>query len=368
MPSIAIFTPTRSSIKLFYRVYRELYEDGGFTILHYDVVEESGWFEKGVQYVSLDYDKPARVLKYDGDSDLASLVIEAVEKDEPDLALLAGYSEATKEILAVLTGMGVKTIHLEGGLRTYRKTGEELMRQMIDWSSHVNLTPDIYGYKNLVREGFPKTQLYNVGSLLVDTALSNISRADKLSSIIEELELTKNRYIYAYTERINPRNFLEHLGRASIKWDIDIVVPLTKAQKRSLIEGNVYYDLMTKYYLVLIEIQDYLDHLSLINNSRHVITDSSELALETVVLRRGVSIVDGSDDLYRLIDRGMASQASLESLGKLPLDSLRRRGGVDPIKVFGGGESHLRVIDAIDGFIDEELVLPEWNGPVHMEE
>ncbi len=367
MPSIAIFTPTRSSIKLFSRIYRELVEGGKYTVLHYDVVEEAGWFEKGLQYISLEYDRPRKTLKYRDMEHLRELVREVVESDEPDLAVLAGYSPATLEIIKILGESGVKTVHLEAGLRTYSESEEEYLRQSIDWSSHINLTPHTSNYQNLVREGFPKAQLYNVGSPLVDTALSNLSKAERLSSIMDELELTRLRYILGYTERRDPTEFVTRLGELSLKWDIDIVVPLTKAQKKRLIDNEIYYQLMTKYLLMPIEIQDYLDHLALINNARHIITDSSELALETAVLRKGVTIVDGSGDLYGLVRRGLANKASMDELLNTSLDTLKRRGGVDATKLFGGGESHIRIVEALEGFLNTEVSIPKWRGPLYSE-
>jgi len=105
MPSIAMFTPTRSSIILLSRVYRELMDTQDMSILHYDVVEEHGWFEKGLQYVSLEFDKPRRVIRYRDMESLVDEVRRVVERDEPDLAVLAGYSPATKTILETLTSM-----------------------------------------------------------------------------------------------------------------------------------------------------------------------------------------------------------------------------------------------------------------------
>ena len=363
MPSIAIFTPTRSSIILLSRVYRELIESTDISILHYDVVEEHGWFEKGLQYISLEYDKPRRVIRYRDTEALINEVREVVERDEPDLAVLAGYSPATKTILDTLSSLDVRTIHLESGLRTYIESEEEYLRQYIDWHSTVNLTPGRQYYENLVREGFPREQLYNVGSPIVDAVLTNISRAERLSSILDEIGLERRRYILAYTGSRDPSRFLEAVGEASLKWDIDVVIPLAKWQKKRLIDMGLYYESMTKYLVIPIEIQDYLDHLSLINNSRHVVTDSPELALESSVLRRGVTLITGSPDLYNLVDRGVATTASIDELSSIPVERLGRRRGLDVSKVFGGGESHLRIVDAVKGFVDARLTKPIWRGP-----
>jgi len=214
-----------------------------------------------------------------------------------------------------------------------------------------------------VREGFPREQLYNVGSPIVDAVLTHISRAERLSSILDEIGLEKRRYILAYTSSRDPSRFLEAVGRASLKWDLDVVIPLAKWQKKRLMDRGIYYESMTKYLVIPIEIQDYLDHLSLINNSRHVVTDSPELALESSILRRGVTLVTGSPDLYNLVDRGVATRASIEELSSIPIESLGRRRGLDVSKVFGGGESHLRIIDAVKGFVDARLTRPVWRGP-----
>jgi len=361
MLRIALFTPTLESVILLSPIYKHMMEEG-YTPLFYDVVEEGGWFEKGVQFISLGYSRPKRILRFNNYRDLNHLIDRIAEKDEPDIAVLAGYSKATYHILNRFRLHKIRTLHIESGLRSYRESPDEALRQAIDWSSTYNLIPTKTHYRNLVDEGFPQDHMYISGSTYVDSVLTNLTDAVAKSSILEELNTSRYNYVYSYLSGNKLSSYVDGIGEASLTWDIDVIMPLKSRLKNLLKEAGKYYDLMTQYYIVPIEQVDYLDHLNLIYNSRFIVTDDYRVALEAAILKKGVVILDIDRDLYGLTELSIARYLPSDRLGRVGLSELEVRPSKDISKLFGGGEGRIHALNAIKGFADAEYWMPEWRG------
>ena len=360
MLRIALFTPTLESIILLSPVYREI-ENSGNIMLFYDVVEEHGWFEKGIQYTSLEYSKPRRVIRELSGEGFYREINRIISKDEPDIAVLAGYSPATLKLLKILRKHGLKTIHLEAGLRNYIDDYWEALRQAIDWNSIFNILPSKMHHDNLRNEGFPIDQMYITGSLYVDSVLTNMSSALTSSNILEELGVERYNYVYSYVTSRNISKYSKYLGEASLTWDMDVVIPLRRDAKDSLKRDDLYYKLLNEYFIMAIEQVDYLDHINLIYNSSSIFTDDPRIALEASILKKQVYILDESQDLYGLGRIGTAKYISPDRLSEIDVKQAKR-----PIKdiksLYGGGESRFRVLEAIEGFSRASYRDAKWRG------
>lgn len=361
MPRIALFTPTLESVILLSPIYKYMIEEG-HTPLFYDVVEEGGWFEKGVQFISLGYSRPKRIIRYNDYKDLESLIDRIAEKDEPDIAVLAGYSKATYHLLNRFRLHRIRTLHIESGLRSYRESAEEVLRQATDWSSTYNLTPSRMHYNNLADEGFPEDLMYISGSPYVDSVLTNLTDAINKSSILEELNIDKNNFVYSYISSVDIANYIDGIGKASLSWDIDFIMPLKANLKNRLKQAGLYYSIMTQYYIVAIEQVDYLDHLNLIYNSRFVVTDDYRVALEAAILKKGIVMLNIDRDLYGLTKLSMAKYLSPDRLSSLSLHEIPTKTSKDISKSFGAGKSRIHALNAIIGFSKAEYQMPEWRG------
>ncbi len=361
MLRIALFTPTLESVILLSPIYKYMMEEG-HSPLFYDVVEEGGWFEKGVQFISLGYSRPKRILRYKDYRDLNRLIDRIAEKDEPDIAVLAGYSKATYHLLNRFRLHRIRTLHIESGLRSYRESSDEALRQAIDWSSTYNLTPTKTHYNNLVDEGFPQDLMYISGSTYVDSVLTNLTEAVAKSGILEELDTSRNNYVYSYISGIDIPSYIDGLGNASLSWDIDVIMPLRARLKNRLKEAGLYYNLMTQYYIIPIEQVDYLDHLNLIYNARFIVTDDYRVALEAAILKKGVVILDIDRDLYGLTELSVAKYLPPDKLSGVSLSEMPTKTSKDVSKIFGGGESRIHAFNAIKGFSNAEYWIPEWRG------
>lgn len=361
MLRIALFTPTMESVILLAPIYKHMIEEG-YTPLFYDVVEEGGWFEKGVQFLSLGYSRPRKILRFKSYNELYSMLDRIVEKENLDIAVLAGYSKATYHILNRFLLYRIRTLHMESGLRSYMEHGDEALRQAVDWRSIYNLTPSKIHYQNLVNEGFPRDQIYISGSTYVDNVFINLSEALTKSMILDELNISRNTYIYSYLSSDKISSYIDGIGEASIKWDIDIVLPLKTKLKNLLKNVGQYYNLMTKYYMIPIEQVDYLDHLNLIYNTKYVITDDYRVALESALLKKNVIILDRDRDLYRLGKLSTVRYIEYNKLSNYPLSELSTKPQRDISHIYGGGESRIYAVKAIKGYSNSGYSIPEWKG------
>jgi len=355
---IAIFIGTRSEIIHLSTIINSLPKK--YSLFFYDVTEESGWFEKGIQYLSLDYPRPKRIIKWHDMKMVYNDVLEIIEKHELDMLLVGGYSKTVYIVSKAFKSSGLPSIHIGSGIRSYSEDFNEYLRQAVDKSIPYHLTINKEHYNNLIREGFPDIQVGIVGSTVSDAVLRNISNAIKKSNILDELDLEEGSYLCGFFYNHDVIEYMDKLAIFSNHIPYEIVISLPKNIRKNLIKSKKYYRLMENYDVLFIEPLDYMDYLNLIYYSRSVLTDYELTLIESSVLKKPIVYISDSEDPYGLHRLGVVNIVSpsdeyfINKLVKL----YERRMNLDVIPYLGGGEATERTIEYIEEFIDSEYEYP----------
>jgi UDP-N-acetylglucosamine 2-epimerase len=206
-------------------------------------------------------------------------------KEKPDLVIVFGDTNSTLAGSIASVKLGIKTIHIEAGLRSYnRMMPEEINRIVSDHTSDFLFAPTQTAVDNLTGEGlFTKTFLS--GDIMVDSLTNNIEKAKKYSSINSELNLESNNYYlltlhrpYTVDDPKNLKLILDKLARL----EKQIVFPVHPRTKK-IIEDN---KIISPSRIKIIKPVGYLDFIILEQNAEKIITDSGGIQKEAYILKK----------------------------------------------------------------------------------
>ena len=217
---------------------------------------------------------------------------------KPDIVIVFGDVTSTLAGGLVANKMGIKLVHIESGLRSYDNSmPEEINRILVDKISDIHIITEESGIINLEKEGIKNN--YLVGNTMIDTLIEflpeiRIRNYNNKLNISNYIVLTLHRQ--SNVNNINKlNNILEKINNISNKYSIKIIYP-----KHPRIKEVLYYN-----NIKIIEPLGYIDFMSLINNSRIVITDSGGIQEETTFLNIPcLTLRNNTERPFTLIENG----------------------------------------------------------------
>jgi len=207
----------------------------------------------------------------------------------PDAVLVVGDVNSTVACALVAAKLGVKTIHVEAGLRSFDRTmPEEINRILTDAISDILFVTEPSGLTNLECEGIDGTKVHFVGNVMIDTLEFYREKASS-SRILNDLNLQAKEYAVVTLHR--PSNVDQHKalkrildGLAEIQKEIKLVFPAHPRTLKNLISSGLMQRPKDLPNMLIIEPLGYLDFLKLMSESKLVITDSGGIQEETTIL------------------------------------------------------------------------------------
>jgi UDP-N-acetylglucosamine 2-epimerase (non-hydrolysing) len=177
-------------------------------------------------------------------------------------------------------------VHVEAGLRSFdKKMPEEINRIITDNISQILFTPTKIAKQNIESEKISQGKVLNVGNTIVDVVAKYKKKLN--NKILNKLNLKKNRFIILTLHRqetVDEQKRLELVintikNNKKLK-DYKIVFPIHPRTKSKL-KKNIF----TKNFMTLQPL-DYFSFLSLLINSKLIITDSGGIQEEACILMK----------------------------------------------------------------------------------
>ena len=244
-----------------------------------------------VFFEELNIPKPDYHFEINGNSHIQQIAeimlkLEGVLRDtKPNLVIVVGDVNSTLAGALSAAKMNIPVAHIEAGLRSFDASmPEEINRRLVDNVSDFFFITEPSAFGNLVKEGVSKEKIYLVGNVMIDTLISLKSKIEK-SNILKELKLKKKDYAVLTLHRPSNvddlkelKEFMDIFGQVQKKIKIVFLVhPRTEKMLQQL-KDYLYEN------LEMIDSLGYLDCLSLISNSKFVVTDSGGIQEETTAL------------------------------------------------------------------------------------
>jgi len=202
----------------------------------------------------------------------------------PDLVVVYGDVNSTLAAILVCAKLGVRTAHVEAGLRSFdRGMPEEVNRIVTDSLSDLLFATSPDALSHLAAEGVPAGKVHLVGNPMIDSLFSALPSLDP-APVVARLGLPE-RYAVATLHRpanVDTPEAARELVSAvlEVSRQITVVVPIHPRGRTRLAEAGLVDGPSVK----VVDPLGYVDFLSLVRGAALVVTDSGGVQEETTML------------------------------------------------------------------------------------
>lgn len=246
-------------------------------------------------------------------------------KEKPQFLVVYGDTNSTLAGALAAVKLKIPVVHIEAGLRSFNKEmPEEINRIACDHVSTLLFSPTKTGINNLVREGFilnnegpfspDNPGVFHCGDIMYDNTLYFTQKALKESQILEQLNLTPNKFILCTIHRDhntdNTKEFVqlfEALIQTSENLNMPIVLP---AHPRTIkaIQERLPKELVDKLEsgenLRIVAPLDFFDMIAMEHHCRFIMTDSGGVQKEAYFLKKDVVILRNETEWVEVVESG----------------------------------------------------------------
>ena len=275
---------------------------------HYDFNMSTVFFEE------MEIPKPAYNLEVNGLSHgaMTGQMLEKIEqvliKEKPDAVVVYGDTNSTLAGSLTAKKLHIKVVHIEAGLRSFNnKMPEEINRIITDRISDLLLCPTDNAIENLYNEGFSKMPIKVIksGDIMKDAVEFYSKTSSEKSSVIKNLNLSKNQFVIATVHRQENTDDLAKLtaifeALEEINKTKQVVLPLHPRTKKILLENNLSYN------ITIIDPVGYFDMLELLKNCILVLTDSGGLQKEAFFNKKSCIVLREETEWVELVKNNFA--------------------------------------------------------------
>lgn len=296
--------------------------------------------------------------------------IEAIlQKEKPDGVLVYGDTNSTLAGALAAGKMHIPIAHVEAGLRSYnRRMPEEINRLLTDHLSTFLFCPTDQAVQNLSKEGIRNGKeriVKNVGDVMYDSILYYSKKAEKKSTILEDLGLLTphssplTNYYLATLHRAentdDPKKLKSILKALNlIGKEVPVIFPLHPRTKKMISLHRLSGE--TKN-IRIIDPVSYLNMLVLEKNARAILTDSGGIQKEAywfrvpcVTLREETEWVETIRSGWnRLV--GSETKRIIEGVN----EAVEKRYSSKTMKDFGNGKASQKIVDILISTLQEPL-------------
>lgn len=219
----------------------------------------------------------------------------------PDLVIVVGDVNSTIACTLTAAKLGIKTAHVEAGLRSFDRTmPEELNRLLTDQLADYLFVTEQSGVDNLLREGISKDKIFFTGNVMIDSLIHYLPKTES-STIFQDLDLiqtldhssiqSSDSYVLVTLHRpsnvddpANLKQIVNTLNRLAEHRKVIFPVHPRTVKNLNDLPIKTFNQTSIHSRLILTDPIGYIDFLALIKNAELVITDSGGIQEETTYL------------------------------------------------------------------------------------
>jgi len=203
----------------------------------------------------------------------------------PDLVVVVGDVNSTVAATLAAVKLGVKTAHLEAGLRSFDRTmPEEINRVVTDALADLLWTPSADGDEKLLREGVAREKIKRVGNIMIDSLemLRGRVEQEKTYSLYNVRPGEYGLVTLHRPANVDNGSVLEEIvsGLCEAAKRLPLIFPVHPRTRKGLEQSGLISKLKDSPGIRISEPLGYIPFMNLVFNSRLVITDSGGIQKE----------------------------------------------------------------------------------------
>lgn len=262
-------------------------------------------------FAELEIPAPAHHLDIHGGNhgQMTGRMLEAIEdvleREKPDIVLVFGDTNSTLAGALAAAKLHMPVVHVEAGLRSFnKKMPEEINRILTDHVSTALFCPTRTAIENLANEGI-REGVYLVGDVMFDASLHAKERAEKDSSFLTQLGLTKSGFALATIHRAENTSDKETLSRVVgylkkiVASGMPVVWPVHPRTEKAAQTFGVSLEGLT-----LCPPVGYLAMAQLLNGCAQVLTDSGGVQKEAYFYRKPCVTLRSETEWVETVEAG----------------------------------------------------------------
>ena len=225
--------------------------------------------------------------------------------EKPTHVIIFGDTNSTLAGALAAVKIHLQVIHIEAGARSHNKQQpEEINRLLADHCSDLLFTIDTESTENLLREGFKREQIFQVGNL-VEESCARILATGAHCSVLQNMGVAEGKFIVATIHRAENTDNLDNLRSIVAAFNIlskkiTLFFPIHPRTKKVITESNIQISPEIR----LLEPTGYASFIELMSKARFVITDSGGVFEEAVFLNVPVIITREMIELRESVEKG----------------------------------------------------------------
>jgi len=207
--------------------------------------------------------------------------------EKPDACLILGDTNSALSMIAAKK-KNIPIFHYEAGNRCFdERVPEEINRKIIDHIADINLTYSNSAKQNLIDEGLPLKNIFNIGSPLMEVYISNKKKIEK-SIILKKFGIKENEYFLVSLHREenlnNIKNFktiIELLNKIATKYKKKLIFSTHPRTFKVLKSKKI----KTHKNIIFSKPLNYFDYCKLQIKSLLTLSDSGSISEEAYIMK-----------------------------------------------------------------------------------
>jgi len=274
---------------------------------------------------------------------------EVFNNEKPDVVLVLGDTSTTLAGTLAAYRSGIKVGHIESGLRSYEIMFEEVHRVINGILADYLFAPTEGAKNNLLKEDINENRIFVTGNSIVDATYQNIELTN--DNILKKLDIKPNEYITITAHRpeyVDKKDELSNTLKAleMLSENHKIIFPMHPRTRKSIEKFNLKIPEKIK----VIEPIGYLDFLSLMNNSKMILTDSGGIQEESCIIKKPCVTLRNATERPETIEVGSNMIAGTNPDKIIECVNLMLRKEKNWRNPFGDGKSAERILDILEKY------------------
>jgi len=250
---------------------------------------------------------------------------------KPSMSIVIGDNNSTLAGALASVKLQIPCAHVEAGLRLFDKNQpEEINRYMVDSCSDLLFPPTHYAAKRLSEESFPSEKIFMNGNVLIDE-LRIIIRKIRDSMMMNKYNLEKKDYILITIHRpfnvdniTNLTNIINILQ--SFSDNFKLFFPIHKRTEKRLKQFGLWKKVSSLKNVIITEPLGYVEFITILKNSKMIITDSGGVIAESAYLEVPCIVIDTVSEWVEALENGSVILAGCEPniINKICTNTLKK--------------------------------------------